>query len=280
MAITLKCACGEVMTVSEEHAGKVGKCPHCGRPNKIPTLDEIDEFRKKSGRLKKEEIEEKKESSEKKKRPSGSKFKTPSKKTGMTRKGKTGRYPSKRRDRDDDDSNYPKRKKNLLVPAVIILVLLIVGGIAALVLLSSPDIDAAKDLYKGYIKATDSICVPLGKYCDKYIEKEPAYATFSEDAGVIENLWSKFDDKCAEEFQDAPDTHIYTLIRNAKDIFLREAMNHVGEIDSSQYRDPVKRDTKIALIRKHLKRIKRHLDVIKQIGEKRQKEIGKGKHIL
>jgi hypothetical protein len=56
MALTLKCTCGEVMKVGEEHAGKIGKCPHCGKPNKIPTLDEIQEFRKKSARLTKEDV--------------------------------------------------------------------------------------------------------------------------------------------------------------------------------------------------------------------------------
>jgi hypothetical protein len=37
MAIEVRCECGKVLRVAEEHAGKTGRCPACGRPVHVPT---------------------------------------------------------------------------------------------------------------------------------------------------------------------------------------------------------------------------------------------------
>jgi hypothetical protein len=41
MEIKFKCDCGQTLKVPQEAAGKTGKCPSCGKPVRIPTIEEV-----------------------------------------------------------------------------------------------------------------------------------------------------------------------------------------------------------------------------------------------
>jgi hypothetical protein len=82
--IKLKCNCGQVLKVGEEAAGRSGTCPACGSPIRIPTLEEIEQFRVQQAppvapaelQLE-EEVAEEKAAEEAPKKPGTSRFKAP-----------------------------------------------------------------------------------------------------------------------------------------------------------------------------------------------------------
>jgi len=303
MPITLKCSCGEIMSVSEEHAGKVGKCPHCSKPNRIPTLEEIARFKKESARQKKQTKEEeqvkaptaksgKKITSRIEKTKFGAKAKSA---TGKIERGKTAikgkpltekraktaaLAGKKGRPNPRDDVAPPKKDK--LVPIIVIAAVVLIGGIAAMIIFSEPDIHGALQTYERFREASNPLVNSLSTYSRQL--REAGVGEFPEQdyrgyKTNIDHEWRTFQRRI-ENIGGVERSTIYKRIEHAKNVFVREIEEEANKLQrSSVVRDPEQKSYVIREIRNLLWDVQELARLIREIIEERENQIKNGINI-
>ena len=210
MEIKLRCSCGQVLKVSEEAAGKTGKCPACGSPIRIPSLEEIAEAQQASAQASADAEEEapvKKKGTGSFKAPTRSKtrskalagarpdkeekkkstrsLKTDSKRDKKTRsktRSKTkakGRKKtsviSKYRGKDEDDEGGYAPQKKSPVKILIIIGIVVVGGLIGLYAFKwGPEGKAKKRTHNYVVLMQQFVNMTRETFVEKYEKMIPA----------------------------------------------------------------------------------------------------------
>lgn len=315
MPIKLKCECGEIMQVAEEHAGKVGKCPHCGKANKIPTLEEIEKFRKKAAPKQQKPAPERKKTGARKKIERG-KTKAPKRKSRITsrrtkdeeekpakksKRGKTasrrdktaskrGKTASRRSSRKLEPSasgrtsgrisqRYQKEKKPIKpMPIVIALAVIAVLGVAAIFIFSTTDIEGAKKRYLefGEAQQIDVLYTNFEEFCDLYTSAaEPEPGEVRDKIDKFNQAWRSLELLVEEKFPIAEDTRVYKLLASAVKR-LDTAESYVKRLAYNEVKnDPAKKQEVINSFRQQVRTIQRDYLMSQRIRDKKVEQVKK-----